>query len=52
MWKNARLFEVSVSFAGKELEIPVNSLQFLKGTHLIYLAAKRVFVNFFRLLCK
>lgn len=36
----------------KELELPVNSLQFLKGTHLIYLAAKRVFVNFFRMLCK
>ena len=33
-------------------ELPINSLQFLNGTHLIYLAAKRLLVNFFRMLCK
>ena len=32
--------------------LPINSLQFLNGTYLIYLAAKRLLVNFFRMLCK
>ena len=50
MWKNARLFIFCELW--KELELPANSLQFLNATHLIYLAAKRLLVNFFRMLCK